>query len=100
MNLNSSIPLVKELVAKQISQKSHIKKIDARSKNSKYEPGKQKTQLKNIQSPFGDFPKDYTKNLKTSKENKNRLPEYANSYGRSEGLVSFKMNTNSLGTFL
>lgn len=98
-NLTSSIPLVKELVAKQISQKSHIQKIESRIKNKKHQPGKQKSKLKNMQSPFGDFPKEYTKNISKVKENYAKVPDYTNSYGRSAPLNPLTISGKPISKF-
>ena len=86
IKLNSSIQLNKELIAQQISHQEHLRGLSYRSKNLKYQSIKNENKLKNIQSPFGNFPKSHLTGLiqkEKSKYKKNRMPLYELSYAKS-----------------
>ena len=90
--LSSSIPLVKEIVAQQISQKHHICKMKAKTRNKKFQPGKNDVKLKNIQSPFGNFPKEYFKGSHQNNSQKKivRSPLYELSYANSNNQMGVR----------
>jgi hypothetical protein len=86
VKLNSSIQLNKELIAQQISHQEHLRGVSFRTQNKKYQSIKNQNKLKNIQSPFGDFPKTHLKGaIQTRKTSHgaSRKPLYALSYAKS-----------------
>ena len=92
IKLNSSIQLNKELIAQQISHQEHLRGVSYRSKNLKYQSIKNENKLKNIQSPFGDFPKTHLKGIvqkEKMKYKQTRKPLYEMSFAKS--------NNQSLG---
>ena len=86
VKLNSSIQLNKELIAQQISHQEHLRGMSHRSKNMKYQSIKNENRLKNIQSPFGNFPKTHLTgliNAERTRKQATRKPLYEVSYAKS-----------------
>jgi hypothetical protein len=86
IKLNSSIQLNKELIAQQISHQEHLRGVSYRSQNLKYQSIKNENKLKNIQSPFGDFPKTHLKGImekEKTKHKQKRKPLYEMSFAKS-----------------
>lgn len=86
VKLNSSIQLNKELIAQQISHQEHLRGMSHRAQNLKYQPIKNENRLKNIQSPFGDFPKSHLGGLiraDRSRKCETRKPLYELSFAKS-----------------
>lgn len=99
MKLNSSIQLNKELIAQQISHQEHLRGVSYRTRNMKYQSIKNENKLKNIQSPFGDFPKSHLTGVlqkKTSKYQKSRKPLYELSHAKSNQM-NFGITGRKLG---
>jgi len=99
VKLNSSIQLNKELIAQQISHQEHLRGVSFKSKNMKYQSIKNENKLKNIQSPFGDFPKTHLKGIvqnERSKQRMSRKPLYELSAAKSNG-VELGLKGSKLG---
>lgn len=97
--LNSSIQLNKELIAQQISHQEHLRGMSHRAKNRKYQSIKNENRLKNIQSPFGDFPKSHLSGIiqagKTH-QRQTRKPLYEMSFAKS-GNCGLSVTGSKLG---
>jgi hypothetical protein len=101
LKLNSSIQLNKELIAQQISHQEHLRGVSYRSKNLKYQSIKNENKLKNIQSPFGNFPKTHLTGIihkEKTKHKYKRKPLYEMSYAKSNN-QNFKIQGTKLGKY-
>lgn len=102
IKLNSSIQLNKELIAQQISHQEHLRGVSFRTRNMKYQSIKNENKLKNIQSPFGDFPKSHLTGVtqkQKSKYQKSRKPLYELSHAKSNQM-SLGIRGKKLGNIL
>lgn len=94
--LNSSIQLNKELIAQVISQQEHIKTRNLGNKNRRYQPGKNENKMKNIHSPFGNFPSTHFKD-NGKKIGPPRKPLYERSYAKSNSVGSSVLSLRGVG---